>query len=148
MATSFYFAVPVERKTKDAFDHLLWNDCKGADFSLLAALPPGQVMTPPALGLEIARRSQRGLTVSSVPFHRAAPAIGRVLQAFMSGSDNERNAILAGFDYLAVCQAPLGLVGSEKMPLFDAIMTDRAGPGLRPVSSDKQTDLIVLRIEK
>ncbi|OWZ90972.1 hypothetical protein B9J07_24420 [Sinorhizobium sp. LM21] len=148
MATSFYFVVPFERKTTDAFDHLLWNDCKGADFSLLATLPPGQVMTPPALGLEIARRSQDSLTVSSVPFHRAAPAIGRVLRAFMSSSNNERNALLAGFDYLAVCRAPLGLVGSEKVPLFDAIMTGSAGLGLHPVSSVKQSDLIVLRIEK
>lgn len=147
MAISLHFIIPVELARTDAFDYLFMNDCASADFSVLSTLSPGHIMTPPGVGLQIARRLPPGLTVSGIPFHRAAPAMRRVLQTFMSENERERAPLLAGFDYVAICRAPSGLPGSENMPLFKAIMTDKLEPDLSAVSN-LDSDLVILRVNR
>jgi hypothetical protein len=130
----------------DAFDYLMMNGCAGEDFSAIDALPSGRISTPPALGLQILYHRPEGVSVSSISFHRSAPAIGENLKLYMSGTATERVSLLKDFDYLAVCRAPSALANDSRLPLFSDLMAGRRIPGLVPMTG-RSDALMLFRID-
>lgn len=137
--------IPSRAADYDAFDQLIMNDCRLSDFSALKAISPGRILTPPGLGLQILFRDVPGLSVSSISFHRAAPAMSDVLELYMTRDRARRATLLEGADYLAVCHSPVLLHGGEQLPLFRDLLAGTPVPGL--VQAARSGDLIIFRIE-
>jgi hypothetical protein len=137
--------VPKDTLAFDAYDFLLMNDCKAADYSAFADLGAARVMAPPALGLKIIGMGFDGVSVSTVIFHRAAPGINRLLATFRSGDTGERAEYLKDFDYLAVCKSPTGLPAESELPVFSDLMAGRTVPGLVPMPGNGE--ILLFRID-
>jgi hypothetical protein len=134
------FAVP------DAFDYLGMNDCRGEDFSAIDGLTSGRISTPPALGLQILYHRPQGISVSSISFHRSAPAIAENLQLYMAGTPAGRSFLLKGFDYLAVCRVPPALAHDSRLPLYSDLMAGNSIPGLVAITGNSDA-LMLFRID-
>lgn len=139
-------AVPIRQRPHDAYDFLLMDDCTGQDLGALGTLGAARIMTPPALGLRILALGDKRITVSSIPFHRSAPAISRLLRVFMAKTGAERAALTKDFDYLALCRPPADLPAMKDLPLLDALASGRHVPGLEAVPTPASPGLILLRI--
>jgi hypothetical protein len=144
---AFFAVLPPPSASKDAFDDLLVENCRRQDFSILADLTPGHIMTPPGIGLEIARRASPGITVSSIPYHRNTPAISRVTRTFMASTTEERMAYLKGFDYLALCRPKTPRPGGQSLSLFNALIAGAKVPGFDLVQAPVPTQVMVFRID-
>jgi len=144
---ALFTAIPFRPASKDAFDDLLAEDCRKEDFSVLAGLAPGHIMTPPGIGLEIAKRVPTGMTVSSIPYHRNTPAISRTMRTFMASTTAERMAYLKDFDYLALCRPKAPRPGGELLPLFTALITGEKVPGFDPVPATVPTQVMLFRVD-
>ncbi|MBL0374861.1 hypothetical protein JJB09_22875 [Rhizobium sp. KVB221] len=142
-----YLAIPVSPYQVDAPDALLYSTCEGEDFSPLNALPPSRLLTPPSLGLQILSQVSDQIAVSSVPFHRSAPAISRFLRGFMTRDAALRAEFLDGYDYLAFCRAPTGLPGEDKLPLLSSLMAGNPVPGLTPMAIAGSKALMLFKID-
>jgi len=138
-------AVPAQARRYDAVDFMRWDRCDGADFSVLSMLAPGKIMAPLGLSMPIAE-SASGHSVAALPFHRAAPGIRRMAQAFTTREADVRRKALAPFDYVAVCARPLPneLDGA---PLYLALAGGKSWPGLADVGDNGGNGLRVLRID-
>lgn len=137
---------PDAPESYDAFDHLLWNSCEHHDLTAISLLGRSKMMTPPALGLHIILNGPGSVSVSSIPFHRSAPAISRFLRTFMTSDRSERSALLADFDYLALCRIPRGLPGEGQMPLLQSLLAGEEVEGLEPMVPARHTDLMLFRV--
>ncbi|WP_208245385.1 hypothetical protein WGT02_34905 (plasmid) [Rhizobium sp. T1470] len=139
---------PEARENYDAFDYLLWNSCEHDDLTTISLLGRSKIMTPPALGLHIIVNGPGNVSVSSIPFHRAAPAIRRFLRTFMTSDGSEQTELLADFDYLAICRTPMGLPGEGQLPLLPRLLAGEEVEGLEPISPARPTDLMLFRINR
>lgn len=137
--------IPSRAEDYDAFDQLIMNDCRLSDFSALEAIAPGRIITPPGLGLQILYRDIPGVSVSSISFHRSAPAMSDVLELYMTGDQARRRALLDGADYLAVCHSPVLLRHGEQLPLFRDLLAGKPVPGIVPAA--RSDDLVIFRID-
>ncbi len=129
----------------DAFDQLIMDDCSASDFSALWAIGPGRILTPPGLGLQILSRDRPGLSVSSISFHRAAPAMGRLIALYMATDPERRRELVRDADYLALCRAPGLLDDHGRMPLFRALMHGEAVAGFEQAA--RSGNLVLYRID-
>lgn len=129
----------------DAFDQLIMNDCRLSDFSALNKVAPGRILTPPGLGLQILYRDVPGISVSSISFHRSAPAMSDVLALYMTRDRAERAKRLEGADYLAVCHSPVILEGGEKLPLLADLLMGKSVPGIVPAA--RSGELMLFRVD-
>ena len=144
---ALFIAIPFRPASKDAFDDLLAEDCRKEDFSVFAGLAPGHIMTPPGIGLEIAKRAPTGMTVSSIPYHRNTPAISQVTRTFMATTAAERMAYLKGFDYLALCRPKELKPGGQFLPLFTALIAGEKVPGFDVVQAPVPTRVMFFRVD-
>lgn len=142
---AFSTMVPSRAADYDAFDQLIMNDCRLSDFSALEAIPPGRIVTPPGLGLQILYRGIPGISVSSISFHRAAAAMSDVLELYMTSDRARRKALLDGADYLAVCHSPVLLRDGEKLPLFRDLLAGTPVPGIVPAA--RSGDLVIFKVD-
>ena len=136
---------PSRAASYDAFDQLIMNDCRLSDFSALGAIRPGRIITPPGLGLQILYRATPGITVSSISFHRAAAAMSRALELYMTSDTARRKALLAEADYLAICHSPVLLEGGEKLPLFRDLLAGVPVPGITEAA--RSGDLVIFKVD-
>ncbi|MDO9414593.1 hypothetical protein [Pararhizobium sp.] len=141
-----YAVLPHKEQTFDAVFLMSIDSCDGEDFSVLASLPPGRILSPLGMSLNILNFGSPGLTVGAVPFHRASPGIRRSFIAFTTADPAERREALAPFDYLAVCHMPLEVTGSEA-PLYAALAKDVAWPGFVPVAGGSDSRFRIFRID-
>lgn len=121
-------------KVFDAFDYFVMYDCRNDDFSRLDALPAGRMITAPSLGLRILHRNNPQLAVSAIPFHRASPAMTNALQIMMGRRLSDNAALVAGYDYLALCRMPRGLPNEQAMPLLADLLAGKPVAGLELLS--------------
>jgi hypothetical protein len=141
-----YFVVPAFEKQWDAVDYMSFDDCAGQDFSVLATVTPGRIAAPNGLSLPIVFSAPDGFSVAAIPFHRAAPGMKRMYEAFLSSDPIVRKQALAPFDYVAVCQFPLP---SEPAfaPLYAALSAGKDWPGLVRIVSPAETNFQLFRID-
>lgn len=140
-----HLAIPVHLRNLDVADFMAFGDCKDPDLKDLASLPAGRIMAPTSLGLYMADRLPPGMTIAGISFHRAAPGIRRILDAFLSQDPQTRQAALAPFDYLAVCRFEL----PETIPdtsLYAALTHGASWPGMVRVTKDPEDKLQIYRI--
>ena len=119
----------------DAYDYLLMNGCEDEDMTAFAGLGAARIIAPPALGLGIIERGFPGVSVSTVPFHRAGPAISNLLSFYRAESPERRAALVEGFDYLALCRSPMHAPREAELPVFAALLAGEPVPGLVPLPS-------------
>lgn len=137
--------IPWRMPSYDAFDQLVMNDCRLSSFAALNEIAPGRIVTPPALGLQILYRQVPGISVSSISFHRAAPAMSDALALYMSRDARERARLLKGADYLALCNSPVVLQHGDQLPLLSALLKGEAVPGIIPTA--RSGELMLFRID-
>ena len=130
----------------DAFDYLVMDGCDGRSLASVQALPPGRMMTPPALGLRIVSDDPGRISVSSVSFHRSSASISNVLAVMMSLAPSESAVLLKDFDYIAICRIPTGLVNEEKLPLLARLLAGSPVPGLVPITGPGDA-IMIFRID-
>lgn len=130
----------------DAVDYMTFDECKGADFSVLGTVLPGRIAAPNGLGLPILFAAPEGFSVAAIPFHRASPGMKRMYEAFLSKDPSVRKAALAPFDYVAVCRFPLQSDPSFA-PLYAALSAGRDWPGLIRVMPPAETRFQLFRID-
>lgn len=140
------FVVSAFEKTGDAVDYMSFDECVGQDFSVLARVTPGRIAAPTGLSLPILFAAPQGFSVAAIPFHRAAPGIKRMYEAFLSGDPAVRKAALAPFDYVAVCRFPLES-DSAFAPLYAALSSGSDWPGLVRVAPPAKSDFQLFRID-
>lgn len=142
---SMFLVVPRGLPDFDAYDFLLMNDCKAADYSAFDNLGTARILAPPALGLQIISRGFDGVSVSTIPFHRASPGINGLLASYRAGTPAEREEGLRDFDHLAICKSPSRLAGEDELPLFADLMAGRPVQGLVPLTA--AGELLLFRID-
>lgn len=140
------FVVPAFEKTGDAVDYMSFDECVGQDFSVLAGVTPGSIAAPTGLSLPILFAAPQGFSVAAIPFHRAAPGMKRMYEAFLSGDPAMRKAALAPFDYIAVCRFPLES-DPGFAPLYAALSAGSDWPGLVRVAPPAKSDFQLFRID-
>ncbi len=135
---------PVDRGY-DAIDLMTWDECTGADFSVLTRTAPGKIMAPLGLSFGIGQQQVAGFSIAGLSFHRASPGIRRIAQTFTSDDSATRRAALAGFDYVAICRrdSSIDLSGA---PLYGALALGKDWPGLVEVENGSAFRLF--RIER
>jgi hypothetical protein len=129
----------------DAFDQLIMNDCRQSSFSALETIEPGRIITPPALGLQILYKQVPGISVSSISFHRSAPAMSDALALYMTDDRDSRAGLLKGADYLALCHSPVILKRGDELPLFSALLKGEPVTGIALAA--RSGDLMLFRID-
>ncbi|MCF3639350.1 hypothetical protein LXM94_05150 [Rhizobium sp. TRM95111] len=130
----------------DAADYMTFDECRTADFSVLSTVPPGRIALPNGMALSVLFAAPAGFSVGAVPFHRAAPGMKRMYEAFLSGDPAVRKAALAPFDYVAVCRFPLAS-DPAAAPLYAALSAGGDWPGLARVAAPVETPFQLFRID-
>lgn len=130
----------------DAADYMTFDECKGQDFSLLDSVVPGRIAAPNGLSLPILFAAPDGFSVAATPFHRAAPGMKRMYEAFLASDPAVRKAALAPFDYVAVCRFPLESNPSFA-PLYAALSAGKDWPGLVRIAPPVETRFQLFRID-
>jgi hypothetical protein len=146
LALSLWFLTPVEDFKPDAVNYVSYLSCPEADLSALDDLPPGRIMAPLTFALNMAGRLPPGMTVAGLSFHRASPAIKRVMETFILPDAAARKAALQPFDYLAVCRTDL----PERIPsttLFAKLTRGEKWPGLDVIETPATSDLRLFKID-
>lgn len=138
-------AKPVERP-RDAVDHMTSDACAGEDLSVLRLAEPGRIALPNGLAFTIIEAMPEGFRIAAIPFHRAAPGMKRMYEAFLSSDPAVRRAALAPFDYVAVCRFPLESDPSFA-PLYAALSAGRDWPGLVRIAPPAETRFQLFRID-
>ena len=123
------FVAPTVGRSFDAIDYMAFDECKAGDFSILDRVAPGRIALPQGLSLPIVKAMPSGFSVAAVPFHRAAPGMKRMFEAFTTHDPAVRRAALAPFDYVAVCRFPLKPEPGDS-PLYAALSAGTDWPGL------------------
>ncbi|MBP1852363.1 hypothetical protein [Rhizobium halophytocola] len=119
--------------------------CKNADLSVLHALPPGRFLTPPRVGMAMLPELSPGQSISSVPFHRAAPGIHRALVALLADDPESRAAAFRPFDYVALC--PQTLPDAYQHTVFSALLAGKGWPGVFRIDNPTPSNFRVYRID-
>ena len=138
-------AKPVERP-RDAVDYMTSDACAGEDLSVLRLAEPGRIALPNGLAFTIIEAMPEGFRIAAIPFHRAAPGMKRMYEAFLSSDPAVRRAALAPFDYVAVCRFPLESDPSFA-PLYAALSAGRDWPGLVRIAPPAETRFQLFRID-
>ncbi|MFT5775768.1 MAG: hypothetical protein ACI9NG_001733, partial [Hyphomonas sp.] len=144
--------VGLANRTELAVDPILIMDgdaCKETDFSALDNAPPGIVMAPSGLSFTLAEHIESTHSLhqlASLPFHRAAPSISRVVKTFIMSDSTARREALAPFTYVAVCTTNLTFDGSVA-PLYVALSAGEDWPGLVDAETDRASRFRLLRID-
>lgn len=149
LAIALLLSIPQRDRQFDAIDLMTWDECKGADVSVLAAFEAGRIIAPPGLSFTIAEGAVAGRhahTVSSLSFHRAAPGISRVATAFTANDAAARRAAMAPFDYLAICQRNTR-IDLAAAPLYAALMAGQDWPGLQHIAGPSEAGLKLFAID-
>ena len=132
LAVGRMYLFPPERVQYDAFDYVVRGDCGDVDLSALD-LRPARIMTSPRLGIEIAHRRRDGISVSTIPFHRASAAMSDMFAVMTGKTAVENRTRLKDFDYLAFCRIPAGLPNQDALPLLGDLQAGRNVAGLQPL---------------
>ncbi len=141
-----YRLVPAEPFRPDVVDYLTFDTCTGVDVSPLASVPPGRIMAPSSLGLDIAGRLPEGMSVGAVSFHRAAPGLKRMFDLFVSTESAVRREAAAPFDYVAVCRYPIvGYIPNDT--LYAALARGGDWPGLVRIIDSPKDGFQLFRID-
>ncbi|KQV82845.1 hypothetical protein [Rhizobium sp. Root1220] len=141
-----WFAIPVGQHEFDAVDYMAASDCAGQDFSVLAAARPGRIAAPQGIALPVLFAARDGFSVGAVPFHRAAPGMKRMFEAFRSPDPAIRRQALEPFDYVAVCRFPLQ-VDPKEAPLYAALAAGQSWPGLTRIDPPGKSNFQLFRID-
>ncbi len=141
-----YRLVPAEPFTPDIVDYLTFDTCTGVDVSALAGLPPGRIMAPSSLGLDIAGRLPEDMSVGAISFHRAAPGLKRMFDLFVSTESAVRRKAAEPFDYVAVCRYPIvGYI--PKDTLYATLARGGEWPGLVRIVDSPKDGFQLFRID-
>jgi len=143
---AIYLVIPFAPAREDSVWLMSVDDCRGDDYAELDRLTQARIMAPTGLGVAIASHLPTGSSVAAIPFHRAADGIRASFTVFAMSDDAKRKAILADYDYVAVCHAPFALP-SEEAPFFAALANDRGWPGLVPVPIEGEGRFRLFRID-
>lgn len=138
--------VPFEPFRPVLLDYVALDLCTEVDPAPLAGLPAGRIMAPSSLGLFLLDRLPAGMTINSIPFHRAATGMRKMFDVFVSTDKAARKAAAEPFDYLAVCRYPM----VDEIPndtLFAVLTRGGTWPGLVPVSDSPNSPLRLFRID-
>lgn len=146
VAAVVLWVTPVRTTSPDIFNLMGDDDCANDDYGDLSRLPPGLIMAPMGLSISIAMRALPGLSVAAIPFHRSSPGLRRLYLAFTTSDPSVRRAALAPFDYVAVCRLAAA-TDRAQAPLYAALASGDAWPGLMPVDTDSRSRLRLLRID-
>lgn len=141
-----YLVAPTFDWRLDAADYMTFDECQGQDFSVLATITPGRIAAPNGISLPILFSAPDGFSVAAIPFHRAAPGMKRMYEAFLSDDPAVRKVALAPFDYVAVCRFPLES-DPTFAPLYAALSAGRDWPGLVRLASPVETNFQLFRID-
>jgi hypothetical protein len=136
---------PVVGRSFDAVDYMAFDECKTGDIAIPAGTPPGRIVAPLGLSMPLVAALPGGFSVAAVPFHRAAPGMKRVFEAFTATDPDVRRAALAPFDYVAVCRFPL-VPEPGDAPFYAALSAGGDWPGLTRVD-DGKSDFQLFRID-
>lgn len=138
--------VPPAEQHFDNVDFMSFDECGEQDFSVLAEVSPGRIAVPLGLAMPLAEVLPEGFSVVNVPFHRAAPGMKRMFEAFTAQDPEVRRAALAPFDYVAVCRFMLksedGYTG-----LYSALAAGEDWPGLIRIDQPRRSDFQLFRID-
>lgn len=143
---ALHFVFRPQEEKYDALDYMAYSECPGQDFSVLSSQAPGRIAAPRGLGLPLAFAAPEGFSVAAVPFHRAAPGMKRMFEAFASHDSQTRREALQPFDYVAVCRFPLA-VDANQAPLYAALANGGSWPGLERIPAPSKTDFQLFRID-
>ncbi|WP_137137195.1 hypothetical protein [Rhizobium sp. FKY42] len=128
-----------------ALIHFLAHDDCAQEVNVLAALPPGRILLPPALGLALLDQLPDGMSVGALSFHRGSPGMRRFYDVFLSDNAQERRTAAEQFQYLAVCdvQAAIDFPAGS---LMETIQAGEAWAGLQTVLANPVTGFMLFRI--
>ncbi|WP_416797070.1 hypothetical protein [Ciceribacter azotifigens] len=141
-----YRLVPAEPFRPDVVDYLTFDTCTGVDVSELAGLPPGRIMAPSSLGLDIAGRLPEGMSVGAISFHRAVPGLKRMFDLFVSTEGAVRRQAAEPFDYVAVCRYPIvGYIPNDT--LYAKLARGGEWPGLVRIVDSPKDGFQLFRID-
>ena len=130
--------------------YLIYDKCPQSDYQLFPHLPPGRYMTPSRIGLAALEQDARSMIVSNISYHRAAPGMKRMFEAFYGTDPATRKEALAPFDYIAFCDYSEEMRKGFTPPagtLFEAMANDQPWPGLQPVAVAGATKLHVYKLD-
>lgn len=130
--------------------YLIYDKCPLSDYQLFPHLPPGHYMTPSRIGLAALEQGARSMVVSNISYHRAAPGMKRMFEAFYESDPATRREALAPFDYVAFCDYSEEMRKGFTPPagtLFEAMANDQPWPGLQPVTIAGATKLHVYKLD-
>lgn len=136
---------PVDRSF-DSVDYMSFDECKEQDFSVLSTVAPGRIAIPLGLSMPLVEVLPDGFSIANVPFHRAAPGMKRMFEAFVTVDPDLRRSALAPFDYLAVCRFKLRSA-DEGTALYATLSAGQDWPGLIRVAPTRQSDFQLFRID-
>ena len=140
----------VEPNVISPAQYLMYDKCPMSDYQLFPHLPPGRYMTPSRIGLAALEQDARSMVVSNISYHRAAPGMKRMFEAFYGTDPATRKAALAPFDYIAFCDYSEEMRKGFTPPagtLFEAMTNDQPWPGLQPVAVAGATKLHVYKLD-
>jgi len=145
-AAALSVIVPPVERSFDNIDFMSFDECSDQDFSVLADVAPGRIAVPLGLSMPLVEVLPEGFSLANVPFHRAAPGMKRMFEAFAAKDAGLRRAALEPFDYVAVCRFRLksedGYAG-----LYSALAAGEDWPGLTRVAPPQKTDFQLFRID-
>lgn len=139
-------STPIPTPVFDAADYMAYDICEQGDFSALAANNPGRIAAPQGMGPTLINALPPGFSVAAIPFHRAAPGMKRMFEAFLSSDPAVRRNALAPFDYVAICRFPLK-ADYGTAPLYDALSAGRDWPGLVRLPTGADNPFQLFRID-
>lgn len=140
----------VEPNVISPAQYLMYDKCPMSDYQLFPHLPPGRYMTPSRIGLAALEQDTPAMVVSNISYHRAAPGMRRMFEAFYGTDPAMRKEVLAPFDYIAFCDYSKDMRKGFTPPpgtLFEAMANDQPWPGLQSLSIEGATKLHVYKLD-
>jgi hypothetical protein len=152
MFQTIAIAMPVKREPDmlDAADFLMSDTCSASDRKAMASLPAGRYMVTPMVGMTFLEQASAVVEIAGISFHRAAPGLHRMLEAFYLTDPACRQKALSPFDYLAFCAYPDTIKALFTPPagsLFEALLNDKPIDALVPLSVAGSRHLKLYRID-
>lgn len=141
-----YVSITPIEKSFDSVDYMSFDECKEQDFSVLSTVAPGRIAVPLGLSMPLVEVLPEGFSVANVPFHRAAPGMKQMFEAFTSTDPGVRRSALAPFDYVAVCRFALRSADGDTA-LYATLSAGDDWPGLIRVTPARETDFQLFRID-
>lgn len=130
----------------DSADFMSFDECKEQDLSVLSTVTPGRIAVPLGLSMPLVEVLPDGFSIANVPFHRAAPGMKRMFEAFTTDDSNLRRSSLAPFDYMAVCRFALRSEDGDTA-LYATLSAGDDWPGLIRVQPARETNFQLFRID-